>query len=121
MTLTYEDGFWRFSARSVRGGDVVHRPEDATLSEGRQKPPAGLPVPPAGRCRSVATMNHIAASVPPCQRTGLAILIAQDHRRLVLAISRVPNFPPVVVAWPAFLDTLIDAAVLVAPTLSIRR
>ena len=31
-----------------------------------------------------------------------------------LAISRVPEFPPVVDAWAAFLDTLIDAAALVA-------
>ena len=34
-----------FSARSVGSGDVVHRHENATLSEGRQKPPAGLPNP----------------------------------------------------------------------------
>jgi hypothetical protein len=39
MILTHEDGFWRFSARSARRGDVVHRPERATPSEGRQKPP----------------------------------------------------------------------------------
>jgi len=32
VVLTYEDGFWRFSARSVRRGDVVHRSEDATKS-----------------------------------------------------------------------------------------
>jgi hypothetical protein len=25
LILTHEDGFWRFSARSVRSGDVVHR------------------------------------------------------------------------------------------------
>jgi len=83
MILTYEDGFWWFSARSVRSGDVVHRYEDATTSEGHQKPPFGLPVPPAGLRRSVATMNHIAASAPSRQRTGLAILIGQDHPRLV--------------------------------------
>ncbi|MEO5599268.1 MAG: hypothetical protein ABIQ66_11675 [Novosphingobium sp.] len=39
MTLTHEDGVWRFSARRVRSDDVVHRYEGATLSEGRQKPP----------------------------------------------------------------------------------
>ena len=30
VILTYEDGFWWLSARSVRSGDVVHRNEDAT-------------------------------------------------------------------------------------------
>jgi hypothetical protein len=83
VILTYEDGFWRFSARSVRRGDVVHRSEGATLSEGRQKPPFGLPAPPAGLRRSLATMNHIAASPPSRQQTGLTILIGQDHCRLV--------------------------------------
>ena len=29
------------------------------------------------------------------------------------AISRVPEFPPVVAAWAVFIDTLVDAAVLV--------
>jgi hypothetical protein len=38
MILTYEDGFWWFSARSDRSGDVVHRRKGATKSEGRQKP-----------------------------------------------------------------------------------
>src|SRR3546814_8336858 len=56
---------------------------DLTLSESRQKPPAGLPVPPAGQRRRVAAMNHIAASAPPRQQTGLAILMGQDHRTLV--------------------------------------
>ena len=89
MILTYEDGLWWFSAQSVaeagsvRSDDVVHRYEGATLSEGHQKPPCGLAVPPAGLRQSVATMNHIAASAPPCQQTGLPILIGQDHRRLV--------------------------------------
>ena len=57
VILTYEDGFWRFSAQSFRRGgsvrsdDVVHRYEGATMSEGRQKPPAGLSDPPAGQRR----------------------------------------------------------------------
>ena len=83
VILTHEDGFWRFSARSLRSGDVVHRNEEETISEGRQKSPFGLPVPPAGQRRSVGAMNHIAASAPPCQQTGLAILMGQDHRSLV--------------------------------------
>jgi hypothetical protein len=40
MILTHEDGFWRFSARRVRSGDVVHHHEGATLSDDRQKPPS---------------------------------------------------------------------------------
>jgi hypothetical protein len=40
MILTHEDGYWRFSARSARSGDVVHRHECATLPEGRQYPPS---------------------------------------------------------------------------------
>ena len=44
MILTYEDGFWRFSARMARRGDAGHRLEGATQSEGRQKTPFGLPV-----------------------------------------------------------------------------
>ena len=93
MILTHEDGFWWFSARSVRSGDVVHRHEDATPSEGHHKPPAGLTVPPAGLRRSVAPMNHIAASAPPRQRTGLSILMGQDHRRLVLTLRQVSPRP----------------------------
>ena len=85
VILTHEDGFWRFSARRVRSSDVVHRGEGATQSEGRRKPPAGLTVPSAGLRRSVATMNHIAASAPPRQQTGLSILMSQDHRSLVSA------------------------------------
>ena len=84
VILTYEDGLWWFSARSDRSRDVVHRDEGATQSEGHHNPPAGLAVPPAGQRQSVATMNHIAASAPPCQQTGLPILIGQDHCRLVL-------------------------------------
>jgi hypothetical protein len=83
VILTHEDGFWWFSVRSARSYDVVHRTEGVTLSEGHQKPPFGLPVPPAGRRRNVATMNHIAASAAPSQQTGLAILMGQDHRTLV--------------------------------------
>jgi hypothetical protein len=85
MILTYEDGFWWFSARSVRSADVVHRNKGVTQSEGHQSPPGGLSHPPAGQRRSVTTMNHIAASTAPCQQTGLTILIGQDRRRLVLA------------------------------------
>ena len=90
VILTYEDGFWRFSAQSftrggsVRSDDVVHRYEGATMSEGRQKPPAGLSDPPAGQRR----MNHIAASAASCQRTDLTILIGQDHHRLVSCLRR---------------------------------
>jgi len=83
VILTDEDDFWRFSARRLRRGDVVHRHEQATLSESRQKSPFGLPIPPAGQRRRVAAMNHIAASAPPRQQAGLAILIGQDHRTLV--------------------------------------
>src|SRR3546814_18108301 len=83
VILTHEDGFWRFSARRLRRGDVVHRHEQATLAESRQKSPFGLPVPPAGQRRRVAAMNHIAASAPTRQRTGLAIPLGRDHRTLV--------------------------------------
>src|SRR3546814_7125711 len=34
-------------------------------------------------CSSDLAMNHIAASAPPRQQTGLAILMGQDHRTLV--------------------------------------
>jgi hypothetical protein len=88
VIVTYEAGFWWFSARSVRSDDVVHRYEGATQSEGHQKPPAGLTGLPAGLRRSVATMNHIAASAPPRQRASLSILIGHDHPRLVLGVVR---------------------------------
>src|SRR3546814_10666297 len=88
-----EDGFWRFSARRLRRGDVVHRHEQATLSESRQKSPFGLPVPPAGQRRRVAAMNHIAASAPPRKRTGLTIIMGQDHPTLVLT-HHWPDGPP---------------------------
>ena len=37
--------FWRFPARSVRRGDVVHHTEGATLSEGRQNSARRVPSP----------------------------------------------------------------------------
>ena len=91
LILTYEDDIWRFSAKSAQSGDVVHRYEGATLSEGHQTSPAGLAFPPAGQRRAGSTMDHIARAIAPCQRAGRSILIGQDQRTLVL--HRGPDLP----------------------------
>ena len=96
--MTPRDGFPRFSARSVRCGDAVHREACATLSESLSadppttrfsavppigKPPSGSRMRPVGGRRNGLTMHRIAGAVPPTRRTAYAISMGHYQRSLV--------------------------------------
>ncbi len=81
--MTHRDGFPRFSARSVRCGDAVHREACATLSESLGKPPFGSRMRPVGGRRNGLTMHRIAGAAPPTQRTAYAISRGHYQRSLV--------------------------------------
>jgi hypothetical protein len=88
---------------------VVHRLEAATGASGchvrgtwqRRAPRAVRPAHPSGRGwqpegrlvanlglrRGFGTMNHIALSTAPCRGSPQAVLIGQDHRRLVYDLN----------------------------------
>ncbi len=72
--MTHRDGLPRFSARSVRCGDAVHREACATLSESLGKPPSdGSRMRSVGGRRNGLTMPRIASAAPPTRRTAYAI------------------------------------------------
>ncbi len=62
--MTHRDGLPRFSARSVRRGDVGHREACATLSENLGKPPFQSSMRPVGGRRKALTMSRIARGFP---------------------------------------------------------
>ncbi len=81
--MTHRDGFPRFSARSVRCGDAVHREACATLSESLGKPPFGSRMRPVGVRRNGLTMHRIAGAAPPTRRAAYAISRGHYQRSLV--------------------------------------
>ena len=83
--MTHRDGLPRFSARSARRGDAVHRKLRATLSESLGKPPFGSRMRPVGGRRNDLTMHRIAGAVPPARRAAYAISMGHYQRSLVLA------------------------------------
>ena len=85
---THRDGFPRFSARSVRRGDAVHRETCATTSESLGKPPLRSRRRPVGGRRKVLTMRRIACNFPPTrpsyiQRAAYAISMGLHQRSLI--------------------------------------
>ena len=88
--MTHRDGFPRFSARSVRRGDAVHREACATPSESLGKPPFRSRMRPVGGRRKVLTMHGIACNFPPARRAAYAISMGHDQRSLVLTKREVP-------------------------------
>ena len=85
--MTHRDGLPRFSARSVRRGDVGHREACATLSESLGKPPFRSSLRPVGGRRKALTMPRIARGFPPTRRTAGTIPMSHYHRSLVLHAS----------------------------------
>ncbi len=81
--MTHRDGFPRFSARSVRRGDVGHREARATLSESLGKPPFRSSMRPVGGRRKALTMRRIAGDFPPTRRAAWTIPMGHYHRSLV--------------------------------------
>jgi hypothetical protein len=81
--VTHRDVLSRFSARSVRCGDVVHRKPCATLSESLDNTPFGSRMWPVGGRRNGLTMHHIAGVAPPTRRTAYAISRGHYQRSLV--------------------------------------
>ena len=71
--MTHRDGFARFSARSARRGDAVHREAGATPSESLAKPPDRSRMQPVGVRRNVLPMRRIARDNSPARRTAYAI------------------------------------------------
>ncbi len=81
--MTHRDGLPRFSARSVRRGDVGHREPCATLSESLGNPPFRSSMRPVGGRRAVLTMPHIACDLPPTRQAAWTIPMGHYHRSLV--------------------------------------
>ncbi len=81
--MTHRDGFPRFSARSVRRGDVGHREARATLSESLGKPPFRSSMRPVGGRWKALTMRRIAGDFPPTRRAAWTIPRGHYHRSLV--------------------------------------
>ncbi len=71
--MTLRDVIPRFSARSVRRGDVVHREACTTLSESLGMTPFRLPLRPTGGRQKTLTMPHIAYVFLPTRRDAGAI------------------------------------------------
>jgi hypothetical protein len=71
--MTHRDGFPRFSARSARCGDAVHRKACVTLSESLGKLPFRSRLRPVGVRRKTLTMHHIARGLSPTRRAADAI------------------------------------------------
>ncbi len=71
--MTHRDGFPRFSARSVRCGDAVHREACATLSESLGRPPFRSRIRTIGGRRNVLPMIDIACDISPTRRTVFTI------------------------------------------------
>jgi hypothetical protein len=80
---THRDDLSRFSARSARRGDAVHREPRATPSESLGKPPFRSRMRPVGVRRKVLMMHRIArlpksyggqaCNFPPARRAAYAI------------------------------------------------
>ncbi len=81
--MTRRDGFPRFSARTARRDDAVHRKPGSTPSESLGKTPVRSPQHLVGGRQKTLTMLHIACAFLPTRRNAEMISMGHYYNPLV--------------------------------------